>query len=216
MSPERLLWLALSHACVNSRGLRRVTRVLALTGGDPHAAMRVAVDDPAAAQADAEKTAAGLPAGVQLLTRNDPGWPALLDEIADPPPALFVQGDLEEGDDPAVAEIISNSGVDTGTAQVFNVGSTGAIGTIEFEPGLEQDLPDILDKLMPPSREYGHEKAWHDGNGHSHLQATTLGPSVSVPVSGGRPVLGTWQQIFHLECDVKPRQRTIVVTVVGE
>ena len=115
-----------------------------------------------------------------------------------------------------VAEIIANSGIETGTAQVFNVGSTGSIGTIEFEPGLEQDLPDILDKLMPPSREYSHEKAWHDGNGHSHLQATMLGPSVSVPVSGGKPVLGTWQQIFHLECDVKPRQRTIVVTVVGE
>ena len=114
-----------------------------------------------------------------------------------------------------VAEIIGESKIRTGVAHVFNIGSTGAIGTIEFEPGLEQDLPDTLDRLMPPSREYGHEKAWHDGNGHSHLQATMLGPGLSLPVADGRPVLGTWQQVFHLECDVKPRTREIVVTVMG-
>ena len=115
-----------------------------------------------------------------------------------------------------VAEIVSMSKVHTGTVQVFNVGSTGAIGMIEFEPGLVEDLPAILDRLIPPSRDYGHERAWHDGNGHSHLQATWLGQSISVPVTDGQPVLGTWQQIFHLECDVKPRRRSIVVTVVGE
>ncbi len=115
-----------------------------------------------------------------------------------------------------VAEVVSMSKVHTGTVQVFNVGSTGAIGMIEFEPGLVEDLPTILDRLIPPSRDYGHERAWHDGNGHSHLQATWLGPSISVPVADGQPVLGTWQQIFHLECDVKPRRRSIVVTVVGE
>lgn len=115
-----------------------------------------------------------------------------------------------------VAQIIHASGVLTGTAHVFNVGSTGALGTIEFESGLCEDLPELLDKLIPPSRHYGHEQAWHDGNGHSHLQATLLGPSLTVPVAGGKPVLGTWQQIFHLECDVKPRRRTIVVTVSGE
>ena len=116
----------------------------------------------------------------------------------------------------AVAGVVANSGIETGTANVFNVGSTGVVGAIEFEPGLEHDLPDVLDKLLPPSRDYGHEQAWHDGNGHSHLQATLMGPSLTVPVSGGRPVLGTWQQIFHLECDVKPRDRRIVVTVMGE
>jgi len=115
-----------------------------------------------------------------------------------------------------VAAVVAASGVQTGTAHVFHVGSTGAIGAIEFEPGLQRDLPEVLDKLIPPSRSYGHEQAWHDGNGHSHLQATTLGPSLTVPVSGGRPVLGTWQQIFLLECDVKPRTRTVVVTVSGE
>jgi secondary thiamine-phosphate synthase enzyme len=115
-----------------------------------------------------------------------------------------------------VGRIVSESGVRTGFAHVFNVGSTGAIGTIEFEPGLERDLPEILDKLIPPSRDYGHEQTWHDGNGHSHLQATWLGPSLTVPVAYGRLVLGTWQQIFHLECDNKPHQRSIVVTVTGE
>jgi secondary thiamine-phosphate synthase enzyme len=77
-------------------------------------------------------------------------------------------------------------------------------------------LPQLLDRLAPPSKDYGHEQAWHDGNGHSHLQATLMGPGLTIPVEGGRPALGTWQQIFHLECDVKPRSRRIVVTVQGE
>jgi secondary thiamine-phosphate synthase enzyme len=115
-----------------------------------------------------------------------------------------------------VGRIVATSGVHAGIVNVFNVGSTGAIGAIEFEPGLTEDLPEILDRLIPPSTDYGHERAWHDGNGHSHLQATLLGPSLTVPVSDGRLVLGTWQQLFHLECDVRPRQRTIQVTVYGE
>ena len=115
-----------------------------------------------------------------------------------------------------VSAFVSASGIQTGTVNVFNVGSTAAVGAIEFEPGLQADLPEILDKLIPPSRTYGHEQAWHDGNGHSHLQATLLGPSLTVPVAGGKPVLGAWQQVFHLECDVRGRERTVVVTVVGE
>lgn len=114
-----------------------------------------------------------------------------------------------------VAEVVSSSGVKTGIVNVFNVGSTAAVGTIEFEPGLQKDMPEILDKLIPPSRNYGHEQAWHDGNGHSHLQATLLGPSLNVPISNGEMVLGTWQQIFHLECDVRARQRIVLITVVG-
>lgn len=116
----------------------------------------------------------------------------------------------------AVAQAVSESGVRTGVAHVFNLGSTGAVGTIEFEPGLQRDLPEALDRLLPPGRSYGHEQTWHDGNGHSHLQATLLGPSLSVPIRNGAPVLGTWQQIFHLECDIRPRQRTVLVTVLGE
>jgi secondary thiamine-phosphate synthase enzyme len=112
--------------------------------------------------------------------------------------------------------VVSSSGVKTGTVNVFNIGSTAAVGTIEFEPGLQQDLPAVLDKVIPPSRNYAHEQRWQDGNGHSHLQATWLGPSLTVPIMDGKLVLGTWQQIFHLECDVRGRQRTVMVTVVGD
>ncbi|MCU0874970.1 MAG: secondary thiamine-phosphate synthase enzyme YjbQ [Pirellulaceae bacterium] len=115
-----------------------------------------------------------------------------------------------------VATIVQRSGLRTGLVHVFNVGSTAAVGAIEFEPGLQRDLPELLDRLIPPSRSYGHEQAWHDGNGHSHLQATWLGPALTIPLAEGRLVLGTWQQVFHLECDVKPRRREIVVTVIGE
>jgi secondary thiamine-phosphate synthase enzyme len=115
-----------------------------------------------------------------------------------------------------VAAAAGSSKVRTGTVAVFAVGSTAAIGAIEFEPGLQHDLPTILDKLIPPSRNYGHEQAWHDGNGHSHLQATLLGPSLILPVTDGKPNLGTWQQIVHLECDTRGRQRTVVLTVSGD
>ena len=113
-------------------------------------------------------------------------------------------------------QIVEQSGIQRGIACLCNVGSTAALGTIEFEPGLEEDLPELLDRLIPPSREYGHERTWHDGNGHSHLQATLLGPSLTVPIEQGRPVLGTWQQVFLLECDVRSRQRSVAVTVIGE
>ncbi|HEY7327127.1 MAG TPA: secondary thiamine-phosphate synthase enzyme YjbQ [Gemmataceae bacterium] len=115
-----------------------------------------------------------------------------------------------------VASILKRSQVRTGLANISNIGSTAAIGAIEFEPGLQKDLPAVLDRLLPPSRGYGHEQTWHDGNGHSHLQATLLGPGLTVPVGDGKLLLGTWQQIVHLECDIRPRQRTVVVTVLGE
>ena len=115
-----------------------------------------------------------------------------------------------------VARAVDSSEIRSGSVNVFNVGSTAAVGTIEFEPGLQHDLPAILDDLIPPSPNYGHQQAWHDDNGHSHLQATLLGPSLTVPVIDGKLVLGTWQQIFHLECDVRGRRRTVVVTVVGD
>ena len=124
-------------------------------------------------------------------------------------------GDMHDLTD-RVAAAVTTSRVETGIVNVFNIGSTASVGTIEFEPGLEHDLPAILDRLIPPSRSYGHEQAWHDGNGHSHLQATILGPSLTVPIVGGKLALGTWQQIFHLECDVRGRERTVVITIVGE
>lgn len=124
-------------------------------------------------------------------------------------------GDMHDLTD-QVTSIVAASGIHHGTVHIFNVGSTAAIGAIEFEPGLQKDLPELLDRLIPPSRSYGHEQAWHDGNGHSHLQATLLGPSLIVPIADAKPVLGTWQQIFHVECDVRGRQRTVVITVSGE
>ena len=115
-----------------------------------------------------------------------------------------------------VQSTVNQSGVQAGTVHLFNIGSTGALGTIEFEPGLQRDLPELLDRLIPPDPSYGHEQSWRDGNGHSHLQATWLGPSLTVPIAEQRLVLGTWQQIFHLECDVRPRRREIFVTINGE
>ncbi len=115
-----------------------------------------------------------------------------------------------------VRRVVKTSGVRTGLVHVFAVGSTASIGAIEFEPGLQKDLPEILNRLMPPSRSYGHEQAWHDGNGHSHLQATMMGPDLTVPVREGKVIVGTWQQIIHLECDIRERDRTVVVTVIGE
>jgi secondary thiamine-phosphate synthase enzyme len=117
---------------------------------------------------------------------------------------------------PDITAIVRKSGVTTGVAHVFVAGSTGAVGLVEFEPGLRQDLPNLLDRIAPPSPDYAHEQTWHDGNGHSHLQATTLGQSLSFPVSEGGPALGPWQQVFLLECDIRPRKRTVTVTVMGE
>jgi secondary thiamine-phosphate synthase enzyme len=115
-----------------------------------------------------------------------------------------------------VEEAIARSSIQTGTAHIFNVGSTGVVMGIEFESGLMKDLPELILRLIPPSLAYNHEEAWHDGNAHSHLQASWLGQEITVPVTEGRPVLGTWQQIVHLECDIKPRTRYLVVTVMGE
>lgn len=114
-----------------------------------------------------------------------------------------------------VEEIVREAHIGIGSAHVFNVGSTGAIGAIEYEPGLCEDLPEMLNRLAPADGEYAHQQTWKDGNGHSHLQATTLGPGLTVPVRRGRLALGTWQQIFHIECDVRPRDREVLVTVMG-
>ncbi len=126
--------------------------------------------------------------------------------------ATGAMNDLTHG----VQAIVAQSRIETGLVHVFNVGSTASIVAMEFESGLVADLPRELDRLLPPGRHYNHEAAWHDGNGHSHLQASMLGPGLTVPVKAGKLVLGTWQQICHLECDVRPRQRTIVVTVLGD
>lgn len=115
-----------------------------------------------------------------------------------------------------VGEVVSRSGIRTGTAHVFVVGSTAAITTIEYEPGLKEDLPAALERIAPKNAEYRHHLRWGDYNGHSHVRASILGPSLTVPVKDGEPVLGTWQQVILVELDVRPRTRRIVVTVTGE
>jgi secondary thiamine-phosphate synthase enzyme len=114
-----------------------------------------------------------------------------------------------------VSDIISSSKIRDGIVHIFNIGSTASIGTIEFEPGLLKDFPELMNKIAPQSRTYGHEQTWHDGNGHSHLQASLMGPGITLPVGNGELLTGTWQQIFHYEADIKPRNRRIIVTVMG-
>lgn len=113
------------------------------------------------------------------------------------------------------AEVCCRANLTDGLLNLFVIGSTAAIGTIEFEPGLAKDLPNLLDKIAPPGRTYCHEATWHDGNGHSHLQATLIGPSLSVPVESGQLLLGEWQQIFLIECDIRPRQRRVILTAIS-
>ena len=115
-----------------------------------------------------------------------------------------------------VSAIVKRSGVQTGLCHVFNIGSTACIGTVEFEPGLMRDIPAMLDRIAPPEADYCHEQTWRDGNGHSHVQATLMGPSLTVPICDGELVLGTWQQVFHLECDIKPRTRMVMITISGD
>lgn len=124
-------------------------------------------------------------------------------------------GDMHDLTD-RVTGVVKKSKAKAGMVNIFVVGSTAAIGTIEFEPGLRGDLPGVLNKMIPPSRSYGHEQAWHDGNGHSHLQATLMGPELTIPIRKGELAVGTWQQIVLLECDVRNRTREVVVTVYGE
>jgi len=115
-----------------------------------------------------------------------------------------------------VEEVVEESGIKNGVAHVFAIGSTAAISTMEYEPGLKEDLPKALERMAPRDAEYKHHLRWGDYNGHSHVRATILGPSLSVPVRGGSLVLGTWQQIIFIELDVRPRSRRFTVTVMGE
>jgi len=102
-----------------------------------------------------------------------------------------------------------------GQLTVFVPGSTAAMTTIEYEPGALQDLEEALERLAPSDVEYHHDRRWGDGNGFSHLRAAVLGPSVTIPVTNGRMLLGTWQQLVLVECDVRDRTRSIVMSFVG-
>jgi len=115
-----------------------------------------------------------------------------------------------------VEAVVRRSGISDGMVHVFAIGSTAAISTMEYEPGLKQDLPEILERIAPRDIEYKHHLRWGDYNGHSHVRATILGPSLTVPIKDGKLILGTWQQIIFIELDVRARSRRIMVTVMGE
>lgn len=114
-----------------------------------------------------------------------------------------------------VAGKLKSTGLKAGTVTVFCPGSTGGVSTVEYEPGLIKDIPEFLDQIIPEGR-YHHDETWHDGNGHSHLRSTLIGPSLVVPFIDGRLTLGTWQQIIFMDFDNKPHRRRLVLQFMGE
>ena len=116
-----------------------------------------------------------------------------------------------------VGEVVAKSGVSEATVTVFNVGSTAGITTTEYEPGLvNYDIAAFFEKIAPANGRYEHEETWHDDNGHAHVRATLLGPSLSIPVVDGRLTLGTWQQIILVDFDTRARTRTVICQIIGE
>jgi secondary thiamine-phosphate synthase enzyme len=113
-------------------------------------------------------------------------------------------------------QAVSNSGIKNGILNVFVTGSTASIGTIEYESGLLQDLPDIMDRIAPSNYPYRHNEAWGDANGHSHIRSTLMSTSFSAPIVDGKLALGTWQQVILAEWDIRPRNRKITFTIIGE
>jgi secondary thiamine-phosphate synthase enzyme len=127
------------------------------------------------------------------------------------------QGEIEIIDiTQKVQKIVHDSKIENGIATVFVPGATGAITTIEYEDGLVEDLTSAFERLYSRDLEYKHELRWHDGNGHSHIRASMVGPSITVPFTSRQLVLGTWQQIIFVELDVRPHDRNIVVQIIGE
>ena len=115
-----------------------------------------------------------------------------------------------------INDALQETDIKAGIVTIFVPGATGAVTTIEYEPGLLQDLPDALERLFPRAIEYQHELRWHDGNGHSHIRAAFLGPSLTVPFKGQRMLLGTWQQVVFVELDVRRRSRRAILQIMGE
>lgn len=115
-----------------------------------------------------------------------------------------------------VADILRESKLKRGSVTVFVVGSTAAITTFEFEPGLVKDVRDLFEKLVPSGKHYAHDETWGDANGFSHLRAALQGPSLTIPFDDGKLLLGTWQQVVLAEFDNRPREREIIVQTTGE
>jgi secondary thiamine-phosphate synthase enzyme len=115
-----------------------------------------------------------------------------------------------------ISYFVKKSGISNGIVTVFVSGSTGAVITIEYEPGLIKDFPKMLSRIAPKDLDYGHEQMWHDGNGHSHVKASLVGPSLTVPFNDGQLYLGTWQQIVFVELDSRGRNRDLILQIIGE
>ena len=115
-----------------------------------------------------------------------------------------------------VKDLVGKSALANGTVTVFVSGSTGALSTVEYEPGLVQDLEDFFNRYIPPGKDYHHERRWHDGNGHSHVRASLVGPSISVPLVDSHLTLGTWQQVILVDFDTRARTRTVICQIFGE
>ena len=117
---------------------------------------------------------------------------------------------------PGLERVVSQSGIRDGIVNAFIAGATGAIIALEYEPGLLKDIPALLERIIPKKQAYAHEQTWHDGNGHSHVRASLLGPSLTVPIRDGRLIHGTWQQLAFIELDVPQRNRALFITIIGE
>jgi len=115
-----------------------------------------------------------------------------------------------------VQTVVDNGRIENGVVFLFVPGSTAALTTIEYEPGLLADLPSALERIAPKDGSYEHEVQWHDGNGHSHIRASLLGPDLFIPFTRKKLMLGPWQQIVFIELDVRPRDRTIIVQSMGD
>jgi secondary thiamine-phosphate synthase enzyme len=115
-----------------------------------------------------------------------------------------------------VQQVVHESNIKCGIVNIFNIGSTASITTIEHEPGLLKDLPDFLNRILPRGANYSHDNTWNDGNGDGHLKASLIGPQISCPIINNELVLGTWQQIILVDSDNKPRNRRLMITVIGE
>ncbi len=115
-----------------------------------------------------------------------------------------------------IAEKLEESKLRTGNVTVFVVGSTAAITTFEYEPGLSKDMLEFYDRLAPENQSYHHDETWGDANGFSHVRAAFTGPSLTIPFEEGKLLLGTWQQVVLAEFDHRPRERTVVIHILGE
>jgi secondary thiamine-phosphate synthase enzyme len=115
-----------------------------------------------------------------------------------------------------ISGALKENELQNGIITVFIAGSTAAVTTIEYEPGLRHDFPKMLSRIAPKDIQYHHDDTWHDGNGHSHVRASLIGPSLTVPFSNGDLILGTWQQIVVIEMDTKPRKRILTLQILGE